>query len=356
MPRGLIETPSTGRSADDARAVAERAGLIHRLDDRPGIRRRRVGRGFTYLDHHGRRLEGEARRQVEGLAVPPAWVDVWISPEPDSHLLASGVDDEGRKQYLYHPDWIATANAVKFERLADFAGPLSALRSHVERTLRNAGRNGEDDWICAAVVRLIDHSLIRPGSFRRLRDRGTVGAVTLHSGHVETTGRRVRLRFVGKGDVEHDLEVDDPLLARRISALLDRTDGDGPLFVDEAGATVDAPIVNRFIAEHAGPSYTAKDLRTWGATSLVADVLARARPGSVQDTYDADHESRIRRAIESASERLGNTAAVCRSSYVAPAIVEAYRTGALDDAWRRSRRATWLSRSEQTVRRVLTDH
>lgn len=340
-----VVVPTIGLSPPDPRTLAKRAGLVHRGDDRPGIRRRRAGSGFTYTDRSGRRLVGKERLRVEQLAVPPAWTDVWISPEPNSHLLACGVDADGRKQYLYHPKWAETANSAKFERLADFAGPLSALRSHVEQTLRSAG----DDWACAAVVRLIDNALIRPGSFRRYRECGTVGAVTLHGCHVETSRRRVRLHFEGKHDIEHDLEVNDPLLARRISELLDRADDDQPLFVDTAGTAIDAPRVNRFIAAHAGPTFTAKDLRTWGATCLVAAQLAAA-PG-----VGADPEALIRDAIGSAADRLGNTVAVCRSSYVAPAVVDGYRTGALREAWHRSRRATWLSRCEQAVRRILAE-
>ena len=318
---------------------------MHRSDDRPGIRRRRAGRGFTYLDPRGRRLTGTERRRIEAIAIPPAWNDVWISPESDSHLLASGVDDDGRKQYRYHPDWIDAANVAKFERLADFARPLSALRSHVDVVLRR----GSDDWICAAAVRLIDDTLIRPGSFRHFRERGTVGAVTLHRNHVVTTRRRIHLQFEGKQNVEHQLAVDDPLLARRISELLDRADGDGPLWVDESGIVIDAPRLNRYIAEHSAPSYTAKDLRTWGATCWVAGQLLAEHDGSLDD------ETRIRDAIASAAERLGNTVEVCRSAYVAPAVLEGHRSGALLDAWRRSRAARWLSRCEQTVGRVLGD-
>lgn len=330
----------------DAELVAARAGLVRRGDDRPGIRRRRAGAGFSYVDPAGPRVQGEQRAWIESLAIPPAWSDVWISPEPDSHLLASGVDDAGRKQYRYHQRWIDAANAVKFERLAGFPQPLAKLRAEVTRSLRD-GR--DDDWVCAAVVRLIDRTLIRPGSFRHFRERGTVGAVTLQPAHVTLSRRRVQLSFAGKSHVEVDVVCEDPLLARRMTDLVDAAEGQDALFVDGEGRAIDADRVNAYIRRHAGDGFTAKDLRTWGATSYAAEQLATRDPVH-------DGEAAVRDAIAAAADRLGNTVAVCRSSYVAPAVLDAFRSGALRDAWRGSRRARWLSRAERTVHRVLASH
>ena len=328
----------------DPEAVAARAGVVRRGDDRPGIRRRRAGTGFTYLDARGRRITGERRDWIESLAIPPAWTDVWISPERDSHLLASGVDAAGRKQYRYHPAWTEAANAAKFERLADFPRPLSRLRAEVSRMLE---RPDGDEWVCAAVVRLIDDTLIRPGSFRYFEERGTVGALTLQSDHISVSGRQLRLRFGGKSAVEIDVVCKDPLLARRMSQLLDEVDGDQPVFVDGSGRAIEGARLNAFIQDTAGAPYTAKDLRTWGATCVAAEQLLTAPDA------DEDSDGVVRRALEAAAERLGNTVAVCRSAYVAPAVVDSFHSGDLRDAWRRSRPATWLSRSEQTVRRIL---
>lgn len=329
----------------DPEAVAVRAGVVRRDDNRPGIRRRRAGNGFTYLDGRGRRITGERRAWIESLAIPPAWTDVWISPERDSHLLASGVDAAGRKQYRYHPAWTEAANAAKFERLAEFPRPLSRLRAEVSRMLERPDE--DDEWVCAAVVRLIDDTLIRPGSFRYFQERGTVGALTLQPDHISVSGRQLRLQFGGKSDVEIDVVCTDPLLTRRMSQLLDDVSGNQPVFVDGSGRAIEGARLNGFIQEKAGAPYTAKDLRTWGATCVAAEqLLAVADP-------DQDADGIVRAALEAAADRLGNTVAVCRSAYVAPAVVESFHSGELREAWRRSRPATWLSRSEQTVRRIL---
>jgi DNA topoisomerase I len=341
-----LESTTTDDDPCDSEAVAARAGLVHRNDDRPGMRRRRAGKGFTYLDERGRRVTGERRSWIESLAIPPAWTDVWVSPERDSHLLASGVDDAGRKQYRYHPAWIEAANAAKFERLAGFAVPLSQLRDEVSRMLE---RPLDEDWVCAAVVRLIDDTLIRPGSFRYFRERGTVGALTLQPDHIAVSGRRLHLQFGGKSDVEVDVVCDDALLARRMSELLDDVRADRPVFVDGSGRAIEGSRLNGFIQQHAGAQFTAKDLRTWGATCVVAEQLLAA------DGPEHDADRVVRAALEAAAARLGNTVAVCRSAYVAPVVIDSFVSGELQEAWRRSRRARWLSRSEQTVRRVLAD-
>lgn len=318
------------------------AGLRYLPDDRPGTARRRRGRGFTYVDRRGRVVGGAERSRIQALAIPPAWTTVWIAEEPDAHLLATGYDDRGRKQYLYHPVWREASDLAKFERLASVGSALTRLRREVDHELRSGGV----DWRTAAVVRLIDDSLIRPGSRRRLDENGSVGAVTLGTGDVDVNGTRIALHFEGKSAVEQQTEVRDALLARRLSTLLDES-ADGMLFVDADDRPITAGQVNEYIAVHSGSVMSAKDLRTWGATCAAADLLVRAEGD--------DTDSHVRLAIEHAADRLGNTVAVCRSAYIAPRILTAFETGELREEWRRSRRAKWLSRVEQTVRRVVRD-
>ena len=277
------------------------------------------------------------------MAIPPAWTEVWIAAERDAHLLATGRDDRGRKQYLYHPKWRDAADLAKFDHLASVGSALPRLRRDVDDDLR--GRHPE--WRTAAVVRLIDDSLIRPGSRRRFEENGSVGAITLNSEHVQVDGTRIALRFDGKSAVEQQMEIRDPLLARRLSSLLDEGP-DGALFVDTDGRPISPRQVNDYIAARSNAPVTAKDLRTWGATCAAAELLV--------DQFDveaADRDGAVRRAIEHAAELLGNTVAVCRSSYIAPRVLSAYESGELLDEWRRSRRTTWLSRAEQTVHRVV---
>ena len=320
--------------------IAADAGLRYLLDDRPGIERRRRGRGFTYVDHRGRIVDGAERFRLQAMAIPPAWTTVWIAAEPDAHLLATGYDDRGRKQYLYHPAWREASDLAKFERLGSVGAALTRLRRDVDHELRSRGT----DWRTAAVVRLIDDSLIRPGSRRRLEENGSVGAITLGIGDVDVDGTRIALHFEGKSAVEQQAEVRDALLARRLSTLIDEST-DGMLFVDADDRPISAGQVNEYIGVHSGSDMSAKDLRTWGATCAAADRLVQA------DSDDID--ATVRLAIEHAADRLGNTVAVCRSSYIAPRVLSAFETGELREEWQRSRRAKWLSRVEQTVRRVV---
>ena len=334
---------SSSADGDFAR-IAHEAGLKYLPDDRPGIRRRRRGGGFSYVGPDGRAVPQAERDRITALVIPPAWTDVWIAPEPDAHLVATGVDARGRKQYLYHPVWREAADVAKFERLAEFGPGLVRLRRAVAHDLRSL----EPGWVCAALVRLIDDALIRPGDRRYFRDNGSVGATTLSTEHLSVSRQVVRLQFEGKGAVEHDIQIRDPLLARRISDLIDQAAPGQPIFADESDVPVDRGRLNAYIAEHAGTDFTAKDLRTWGATCLVAGALVTVAGAD-------DSVAVVREAIGVAADQLGNTPAVCRSSYVAPAVVASFETGELHDAWRRSRRTAWLSRVEQTVCRVLTD-
>lgn len=326
-------------SDSEGRRIAESAGLSYRPSDRPGLRRVRAGRGFTYRRPDGSRASTRDVTRARTLAIPPAWTDVWIAPEADAHLQATGVDEGGRRQYLYHPAWRVAADAAKFDRMATFGPALARLRRRVDDDLRARS----DGWQRAAVVRLIDESLIRPGHRRRLAPTGAVGATTLGAEHVEVIGRVVRLQFEGKSGVAHDVVVEDPLLARRVSELLDAARPGSSLFVTADGDVVDGDAVNEYLRTHASPAFTAKDLRTWGATCSVAEHLLQHDAGDV------------RAAIEFAADRLGNTVAVCRSSYVAPAVLASHDDGSLRAAWRSSRSARWLSRAEQTVRRVLAE-
>lgn len=330
----------------EAAALARGAGLKYLTNDRAGIRRQRRGKGFSYTSANGGTLSVRERERLRRLAIPPAWRDVWIAPERDAHLMATGVDDMGRKQYLYHPDWRQAADAAKFARLGTFAKALTKLRRRVADDI--ASRSPER--VCAAAVLLVDETLIRPGSRRHYRKMASVGATTLRSKHVEVKRDLVVLDFVGKGGVEHHLEVRDQMLARVLSDLLDDAEG-ATLFTTEDGDTIDESQLNAYIERNAGPGFTAKDLRTWGATSTVVGQLGSRRTGG--DATDRQRQAMVKRAIETAAEALGNTPTVCRASYVAPTVVESFMSGALARHWQASRAGRWLSRAERTTERVL---
>jgi DNA topoisomerase-1 len=329
--------------------LADVAGLVRVSDDEPGIRRRRRGRGFGYVSETGTPVDEEERARIRALAIPPAWRDVWIAPWPDAHILATGIDDAGRKQYLYHPQWRVAADAVKFQRLATFPSALVKLRRDVVRRLSRRVDDSPEALartVPAVLVRLLDQSLIRAGSRCYADTNGTHGATTLLASHVELGGDRVHLEFTGKGGREHEIDVRDPLLARHLGVLVELAgDDDAPLFSLTDGAVVGRNVVNGYIASVAGASYSAKDFRTWGATCVVTEHLASAAGG---DT------SAVRQAIEVAAEALGNTPTVCRQSYIAPAVIDAFEQGRLHPVWRTARRSRWLSRAERATARLLS--
>lgn len=325
-----------------AEHLAAAAGLVRLPFGVPGISRRRSGRGFTYQGTRGARVGPAERTRIEELAIPPAWTDVWIAPDPDSHVLATGIDDAGRKQYLYHPRWREAADQLKFERLGLFAAALIGLRKRVVRDLRS---DDERTAQCAALLRLVDLSLIRGGSRCYAETNGTFGATTLLASHVDVKGSTVHLAFPGKGGGELDVSITDRLLAGHLRRLVATLDDDSHLFVDDDGRPVDREDVNEYLASVAG-RFTVKDFRTWGATSAVAGLLARLG-------RDDDPDGCVRQAIAEIAETLGNTPAVCRSSYVAPAVVAAHLDGRLEAAWRASRGSRWMSRAERATHRLL---
>ncbi len=324
-------------------SLAAEAGLRYVTDEMPGLRRVRRGRGFAYLDHHGQTVTGAERERVGSLAIPPAWQEVWISPDPSGHILATGLDNAGRKQYMYHPDWELIRDEVKFDRMVDFGRRLARLRRRLDRDLRQPGLSR--DKVTALAVAVLDRTLIRVGN-RRYVDDGAYGLTTLTSDHVDIVGREVRLEFAGKGGADHELVFRD----RRLAELIGRCDelAGQTLFsyrTEDGVMAATSTDVNSYLGQVMAGPFTAKDFRTWGASTSVAESLTGADAG--------DQEGEILAAIDGAAEKLGNTRQVCRTSYVHPLIPDAYRSGQLAEAWRRSRNGHWLDRSESTVNRLL---
>ncbi len=334
---------------DDAESIAEEAGLLYVSDAAPGIRRRRRGRGFSYVGPGREPLAPAARRRVSALAVPPAWTDVWICPSPNGHLQATGRDAKGRKQYRYHDRWRSVRDADKFSRLHDFGQKLSALRRLLDTEL--SGTAPTHDRVLALVVRLLDETLIRVGNEEYAVANESYGLTTLKPEHVELHSRTLTLEFVGKGGIEHDVTIRDPKLARMVGRCHEL--GGHELFAyresDGTIGNVTSSDVNDWLRDQVGPETTAKTFRTWGASAAVVDELA---PLDVPDT-DQFANNQILAAIDVAASQLRNTRTVCRQSYVHPAVLDAYRDGSLSQEWRASRSTNQLARSEQTLLRVL---
>lgn len=334
----------TERSA--SKELAEYAGLYYVSDEEPGYRRVRRGKGFSYVDARNETINGNERARIEALAIPPAWSQVRISTNRDGHILATGYDDAGRKQYIYHPLWEEARDEVKFDRMGPFGNRLIRLRRRIDSDLRLPGL--ERPKVIALAVAVLDQTLIRVGSRQYAETNESYGLTTLTGSHVEVNGSHVHLAFAGKGGAEHQLVFSD----RRLAALICRCQelAGQTLFSYEANHGVGAITstdVNLYLADATGQQFTAKDFRTWGASTTVAGHLASS------PEPDLSPEKQFLSAVDVAAERLGNTREIARASYVHPIVEQAFTDGKLMAAWIRSRKGKWLSRAESTLNRLL---
>jgi DNA topoisomerase-1 len=312
---------------------AEAAGLRYVQDGRPGIRRRRAGPSFRYVDADGSPISDEAKlRRIRSLAIPPAWQDVWICPREDGHLQATGRDARGRKQYRYHPRWREVRDETKYGRMIAFARALPAIRRRVGRDLARPGLPREK--VLAAVVRLLETTYIRVGNEEYARDNDSFGLTTLRERQVRVRGDTLQFRFRGKSGIAHDISLTDARLARVVRRVQDLPGETLFHYVDDDGAVhaVESADVNEYLKSIAGEAFTSKDFRTWAGTLICARALrALEAPRSA-----AESRRRIGVAVEAAARKLGNTKAVCRKCYVHPAVVECYERGELRELMRGS--------------------
>ena len=303
---------------------AKAAGLRYVTETAPGIRRRRAGHGFVYLNGHGPVRQTQTLARIRALAIPPAWTEVWICPSPSGHIQAVGRDARGRKQYRYHPRWRETRDESKYTRMLAFARALPRIRTRVEADLRR--RRLPREKVLATIVRLLETTLVRVGNEEYARANRSFGLTTLRDRHVDVSGAEVRFQFRGKGGKEHAVGVRDPRVARIVRHLQDLPGQELFQYLDDDGArrSVDSGDVNAYLREISGEDFTAKDVRTWAGTVLCALALAEARE------FASLREARrnITRAIEQVAARLGNTPAISRKCYVHPAVLDAYLEGA----------------------------
>ena len=318
-----------GANADanaDARESAEAAGLVYVTDDEPGIRRRRTGRGFSYVDPDGRRIVDRATlERLRGLAIPPAYTDVWICPDPRGHIQATGRDARGRKQYRYHERFRAFRDRTKYEHMIEFAEALPGIRSAVDRHLRLHGLPREK--VLATVVRLLEATMIRIGGADYARQNKSYGLTTLRGRHVVVEGAELRFRFKGKSGREWRLSVKDRRIARTVRAIQELPGQRLFQYVDDAGERHDITSgdVNDYLRTVSGRNVTAKDFRTWAGTVLAATALA-----ALERTDNRAAMARnVRAAVRDVAGRLGNTPAVCHRCYIHPEILDSYLEGSL---------------------------
>jgi DNA topoisomerase-1 len=337
---------------DDPIADAAAADLVYVSDAQPGIRRRRRGRGFSYHVDGTRVTAPATLERIRSLAVPPAWSDVWICRNPDGHLQATGRDARGRKQYRYHPRWREVRDANKFAALHAFGTALPDLRGRVDRDLRKAGM--PRDKALALVSCLLDRTLVRVGNKEYADDNESYGLTTLTPEHADVGWNSVSFDFIGKGGVEHHVEIADGRLARLVRRCHEL--GGQSLFSYRDAETgdvcgVSSTDVNEYLNLTTGLPITAKDFRTWGGTVRATEFLALRGPPSEDDDVDAT----ILEAVDDAAEHLRNTRTVCRNCYLHPTVLDAYRDGSLLHAWNKSRSSARLARAERTVLSLIED-
>jgi DNA topoisomerase I len=313
-------------SPKEARAAARAAALRYVSDERPGIARRRVGKGFSYRQPQGGPVKDPATlRRIRALAIPPAWTQVWICPVENGHIQATGRDEKGRKQYRYHPRWRETRDAAKFGHMVEFARVLPRIREQVERDLRLPGLPRAK--VLATVVRLLETTLIRVGNDDYAKQNGSYGLTTLRNRHVQVAGTELRFSFKGKSGKSWQLRIADGRIARILRECQDLPGQELFQYVDEDGQRrgIDSGDVNEYLREVANSDVTAKDFRTWAGTVLAALALKEFERFDTQ----AAAKRNVKRAIEHVAQRLGNTPTICRKCYVHPGVLDCYLDGSL---------------------------
>ena len=305
-------------------------GLRFGVDDEPGIRRHGHRRPTYTDDSSGKPVrQSKVLDRIAHLAVPPAWTDVWISADPRSHVQATGRDARGRKQYRYHPRYREHQEEAKFELLVPFGHALPQLRRQLDRDLRRHGVPRER--VVAAIVELLDRTLIRVGNEEYARANGSFGLTTLRNRHVHVEGSHLRMHFAGKSKKQFDVSFDDPRLARIVTRcqdlpgqlLFQYVNGDG------TPRPVHSSDVNDYLREHTDIDATAKTFRTWNATVYAAAALAAVPPPETA----REGRSTVMEMLKVVSAELNNTPAVCRRSYIHPSVIDGYLAGELGERW-----------------------
>jgi DNA topoisomerase-1 len=318
--------PKTVELISDPVESARDAGLRYVTDAKPGITRKKFRNNFRYFDPDGKLIKDETvLARIKSLVIPPAWTDVWICPNANGHLQATGRDARKRKQSRYHPRWREVRDETKYERMKLFGAALPQIRERVEEDMSLPGLPREK--VLATIVRLLETTFIRIGNEEYARENHSYGLTTMRNKHVDVEGSTVRFHFKGKSGKVHDIDLSDRRLARIVKRCLDVPGYELFQYVDDDGShhSVDASDVNDYLREITGQQFTAKDFRTWAGTVLACAMLREF------ETFDSQTQAKknVVEAIKAVSERLGNTPAVCRKCYVHPAVLDTYMGGEL---------------------------
>lgn len=331
-------------TARNSRRAAHAAGLRYVQGIEPGIHRRRRGNGFHYVRDDGRAVRDRATlARIASLVIPPAWNEVWICAQANGHLQATGRDARRRKQFRYHPRWREVRDENKYDRILSFAKALPKVRRRVARDLSRSGLPRKK--VVAAIVHLLEHTLIRVGNDEYARANDSFGLTTMQDSHVDCNGSQIRFSFRGKSGKRHTCDMRDRRVAKIVQTCQDLPGQELFQYLDSEGNICDirSQDVNEYLREVTHEDFTAKDFRTWAGTALAADALKEfadfdSQPGAKRN---------ITRAIEQVARRLGNTTSVCRKCYVHPAVLDAYMDRSLVE--------TLKLRTERELCESLTD-
>ncbi len=330
----------------DYEQLARLAKLRYVSDVESGFTRKRCGRGFTYQDFEGKTVTcKKLRARFEALVIPPMWSEVWICRDDKGHLQATGRDDKGRKQYLYHPKWDDIRDHAKFSAMIGFANALPKLRAQVEKDLAAPKLSREN--VLAAVIKLLETTLIRVGNSRYAKLNKSFGLTTLRSRHVSETEDGLAFDFVGKSAKSHHIELFDERLIAIIQACSELSGYQIFKYLDENGVkqVVDSGTINAYLRKHCGDcdDFSAKDFRTWMASVLAASYLYDELSGEQKDILTSPPDSKARQKlvtemVKNVAAELGNTPTVCRASYIHPKIIEHFLAGTFFEEYKNARR------------------
>lgn len=290
-------------------------------DDMPGFFRQKNRNTFSYYDDDGNKIkDAKMIERIQRLVIPPAWKEVWICPRANGHLQATGIDERGRKQYIYHEDWVKITQENKFSKMIDFGLSLPQIRQKVRYDM---GLEGMDKRkIIATMIWLLEHTFVRIGNEEYKKENDSYGLTTLHNRHVKVKGNEMVFRFRGKHGVENIIEVTNPLVAKTIKKCIELPGYELFQYVDDEGNkhTVDSQDVNEFLKEITNDEFTAKDFRTWGATNLSSKIL--------HELGDAENKTSVKKNInymvKEVASHLNNTVSVCRNYYIHPTVIKTY--------------------------------
>jgi DNA topoisomerase-1 len=349
-------TPDVHELYADLAQSAAVAGLRYLPDTRPGFGRKKGKNGFIFVDASGQKItDARHLERINKLVIPPAWTQVWISPSPNGHIQATGRDQKGRKQYLYHARWRSSRSMTKFSRMIAFGEKLPLLRARIQQDMDLKELNKTK--ITALVVHLLDNALIRVGNKYYAKLNKSFGLTTLRDKHVEISGSNIRFRFIGKKGIAHEIDIRDRRMAALVKKCKDIPGYDLFQYYDEAGnrCSLDSGDVNAYIQQISEADFTAKDFRTWGGTTLMVQCLEKL----IDQEPEVKKEKTVKEALKQVARELGNTPSVCSKYYVHPQVVALFQEDKLFNYLKEhdapAREDSYFSAAEKLVLNMLRE-